>query len=88
MVTMPLPRLISADFWDWAIRQPDSPVKALATHRPTVVVNTGLMEEERTMSGLLPVARMARRRRVFRKAVRKATVKRRSEEHTSELQSR
>ena len=54
MVTMPEPMSILTDFCDWASRQPDSPVKALATQRPTMVVKTGLIDEERTMSGLLP----------------------------------
>ena len=36
-----------------------------------IVVNAGLMEDERTISGLLPVARMARPSRVFRKKPRK-----------------
>ena len=53
------------------MRQPLRPVRALETQRPTVVVNVGLMEEERTMSALLPVARMARPSFVFRKKQRK-----------------
>ena len=40
-----------------------------------MVVNAGLMEEERTMSGLLPVARMARPSRVLRNTVRKAVTR-------------
>ena len=36
-----------------------------------MVVNAGLIEEERTMSALLPVARMARPSRVRRKKLRK-----------------
>ena len=36
-----------------------------------MVVKAGLIDEERTMSGLLPVARMARPRRVRRKSERK-----------------
>ena len=66
MVTMPVPISMFTDFWLWASRQPDSPVKALEMQRPTMVVKAGLMEEERTMSGLLPVARMARPSRVRR----------------------
>ena len=73
MVTMPCPMLISTDFWAWASRQPDRAVMAPEMHRPTVVVKAGLMEEERTMSGLLPVARMARPSRVRRNTVRKPT---------------
>ncbi len=47
-------------------QQPDRPVKALATQRPTMVVKTGLIDDERTMSGLFPVARMARPSFVFK----------------------
>ena len=71
MVTMPVPMSMLTDFWDWARRQPESAVKELDTQRPTVVVKAGLMDEERTMSGLLPVARMARPSRVRRKSERK-----------------
>ena len=39
--------------------------------RPTMVVKAGLTDEERTMAGLFPVARIARPRRVLRKNVRK-----------------
>ena len=69
IVTMPVPRLMSTAFWDCAIRQPERPVRAFAAQRPTVVVNAGFTDEERTMSGLLPVARIARPRRVRRKSV-------------------
>ena len=70
---MPVPMSMLTDFWLWASRQPDRPVKALATHRPTMVVKVGLIEEERTMSGLSPVARMARPRRVRRNRVKNTT---------------
>ena len=40
------------------IRQPESAVRALARHRPIVMVTLGLMEEALTMSRLSPVARM------------------------------
>ena len=66
MMTMPLPRLISAVFWYWARSAPDRAVQALAMHRPTVMVKEVLMELARTMSGLSPVARMDRPSRVFR----------------------
>ena len=66
MMTMPVPRLMSAVFWYWASRAPDRAVRALARHRPTVMVKPVLMEEARTMSGLSPVARMDRPSRVFR----------------------
>ena len=72
MVTMPCPMLMSTDFCAWLSRQPDRPVKAFATHSPTVVVKAGLIEEERTMSGLLPVARMARPSRVPKNRVKNA----------------
>ena len=38
--------------------------------RPIIVVTVGFIDEERTMSGLLPVARIASPRRVFRKNAR------------------
>ena len=56
------------DFCDCASKQPESAVNALEMHRPMMVVLTGLMDEERTISGLLPVARIARPRRVRRKS--------------------
>ena len=40
---------------------------ALATHRPTIMVRFGLMEDAFTISSLSPVARMDRPRRVCRK---------------------
>ena len=33
------------------VRQPASPVRELAAHRPTVMVKAGLMEEARTKRG-------------------------------------
>ena len=69
IVTMPVPRLMSTAFCACAIRQPDSAVSEFATHSPTVVVNAGLMDDERTIMGLSPVARMARPSRVRRKSV-------------------
>ena len=42
---------------------------ALETARPMVMVRPVLMEEARTMSGLSPVARMERPRRVFRNRI-------------------
>ena len=38
MMTMPLPRLMSAVFWYWASTAPDREVQALAMHRPMVMV--------------------------------------------------
>ena len=58
-VTMPEPMSIFTDFCDCASRQPESAVNAFEMHSPTVVVKTGFTEEERTMSGLSPVARIA-----------------------------
>ena len=45
---------------------------ALATHRPTVMVKVGLMEDARTISALSPVARMDRPSRVPRKSTSSA----------------
>ena len=69
---MPVPRLISAERWYWASTAPESAVMLLAAHRPTVMVNTVLMELARTMAGLSPVARMESPRRVRRKAISSA----------------
>ena len=66
MVTMPVPMLMSQDLLYSPIRQPASAVMALERHRPMVIIRAGLMEEDFTMSGLLPVARMDRPRRVLR----------------------
>ena len=66
MITIPVPRLMSAVFWYWASRAPDRAVRALDRHRPTVMVKPVLMELARTISGLSPVARMERPSRVFR----------------------
>ena len=49
-------------------------MKAFATHRPTVVVKTGFIDEYLTISVLSPVARIARPRRVLRNTDRKTTV--------------
>ena len=43
-------------------------------HSPTVVVIAGLMDDERTMSGLLPVARIASPIRVRRNSVKNRTI--------------
>ena len=56
IVTIPEPMSMLTDFWYWASRQPDKPVNALATQRPTMVVKTVLIEEDFTMIGLFPVA--------------------------------
>ena len=85
IVTMPVPMSMLTDFWLWASRQPESAVKAFAMQSPTVVVNTGLMEDERTMSGLLPVARMARPSRVRRKNERNSTTSTTAASATSSL---
>ncbi len=53
MVTMPVPTLISQLFWYCASRPPESAVRALEMHRPTVMVNAGLMVEARTISGVV-----------------------------------
>ena len=74
MVTMPVPMFISTAFCDCASRQPDSAVNEPAMHRPTMVVKAVLIDDERTMSGLLPVARIARPRRVLRNAVSRTSI--------------
>ena len=73
MVTMPEPMSMFTDFCDWASRQPERAVRLPERQRPTMVVKAGLMDEERTMSGLSPVARMARPRRVRRNRLRNST---------------
>ena len=70
MVTIPCPMLISTDFCDWDRRHPESAVNAFATQRPIIVVKTGLMEEDFTISELFPVARIARPSLVLRKNTR------------------
>ena len=42
IVTMPEPMSMLTDFCDWASRQPESAVRALATQSPTIVVNDGV----------------------------------------------
>ena len=71
-VTIPEPMSILTDFCDWASRQPDNAVNALDTHKPTIVVITGLTEEDRTISGLFPVALMARPIFVFKNRYKNA----------------
>ena len=66
IVTMPVPRLISQDFWYCASSPPESPVSALATHRPIVIIIPVLMLDARTISGLSPVARMESPSLVFK----------------------
>lgn len=66
--TIPVPSVMSLNFWCWASRPPLSATSALAMHRPTVVVKAGLMEDAATMSRLSPVARMDRPSWVPRKA--------------------
>ena len=68
MVTIPVPISMLTDLCDWASRQPDSAVNEFATQSPIIVVNAGLTDEERTISGLSPVALIASPRRVFRKS--------------------
>ena len=60
------------DFCDCARRHPESAVNELDTHRPMMVVITGLIDEERTISGLFPVALIASPILVFKKKYRKA----------------
>ena len=68
--TIPVPLFTSAKVLYCATMAPDRPVMALATHRPTVMVKLGLMEEARTISALSPVARMDRPSRVPRNSTR------------------
>ena len=70
IVTIPWPILISTDFCDWDKRHPESAVNAFATQRPITVVNTGLIEDDFTISELFPVALIARPSLVFRKNTR------------------
>ena len=72
IVTIPCPILMSTDFCDWDNRHPESAVKEFATQRPTIVVNTGLMDEDFTISALFPVALIARPSLVLKKNTRKA----------------
>ena len=65
--------LMSTDFWDWERRHPDSAVKEFAIQSPIIVVNTGLIDDDFTISALFPVARIARPSRVFKNTTRKAT---------------
>ena len=69
MMTMPVPRLMSAVFWYCASTAPLRAVMALDRHSPTVTVKAVLIEDARTMSGLSPVARMDSPSRVFRNSV-------------------
>ena len=66
-VTMPVPVSMLTDFCICARRQPESAVNELAMQSPIIVVITGFIEEERTISGLFPVARMASPTLVLRK---------------------
>ena len=66
MMTMPVPRLMSAVFWYCASTAPLRAVMALDRHSPTVTVKAVLIEDARTMSGLSPVARMESPSRVFK----------------------
>ena len=76
IVTMPVPRLMSQNLLYSPIRQPDSAVRALARHRPIVMVAFGLMEEALTMSRLSPVARMDRPRDVPKKRMSASRISR------------
>jgi len=73
MVTYSLTNVMSTDFWDWERRHPDSAVKEFAIQSPIIVVNTGLIDDDFTISALFPVARIARPSRVFKNTTRKAT---------------
>ena len=55
--------------------QPESAVNEFETIKPTIVMNAGLIEEERTMAMLFPVALMARPSLVFKNQVINTTVK-------------
>ena len=76
MITMPVPRLMSAVFWYWASTAPERAVMELEMHRPTVTVKPVLMEEARTISGLSPVARMDNPNRVLRNSTSAAPTRR------------
>ena len=78
MMTMPVPRLMSAVFWYWARIAPDRAVRALEMHSPTVTVKAVLIELARTISGLSPVARMDSPSRVRRNSTSTAAARRAS----------
>ena len=52
--------------WYCASSPPESPVSALATHRPIVIIIPVLILDARTISGLSPVARMESPSLVFK----------------------
>ena len=71
IVTIPEPISMLTDFWDCARRHPERAVNELDTHSPIIVVITGLIDDERTISGLFPVALIARPILVFKNRYRK-----------------
>ena len=74
-----------AGFVVLSMRQPAKAVMALDRHRPMVIISAGLMEEDLTMSGLLPVARMDRPSRVFKNSSSRTTITATKSSATSSL---
>ncbi len=79
MTTIPVPRLMSENFWYCTSSPPERATSPLAAQSPTVVVRAGSMEEDATISRLSPVARMdspsrVRRKRASRTAATTATI--------------
>ncbi len=56
---MPLPKPTSENDWYWHNKAPASATQAFAVMRPRHFVRMALMEEERTISSLSPVARIS-----------------------------
>ena len=63
---MPMPMPMSAKPWYCAIRAPDKPTRALDRHRPRIFCRSVFTPKERIISGLSPVACMARPASVYR----------------------
>ena len=73
MTSILLPQFKSAYRCCSQRRAPDRATKALASMTPAVRVKSALMEEERTISSLSPVARTAIPGRVKKKTLKAAT---------------
>ena len=75
IVTIPDPMVTFTDFWLWANKHPERAVKDEEIHSPIIVVKAGFIDEDFTISGLLPVALRERPNLVFRKKERNITTK-------------
>ena len=71
---MPVPRLMSHDFWYCAKIPPDNAVMAPETQSPTVMVCFGLMLEAFTIAALSPVARIESPSLVPRKRLKRMPI--------------